>query len=521
MVDDFKNALSVGSSDSSVSGSGGYKVVKKNADERLSNLGVSLQWGSSNSSSGKSKDSSSSKTMKTHIVRGMALATVQYTGGVLPSLYSYNGLASTTGAIQIDGNGEDDSSSSSSSKTMECSSGKTSKGQPVRVEREMTLHFINSDFTWIVFFSRPVKARCTMSEGDEKLRDFQLDVVEYEQDDEEPLTVRVALLNQCTTGKSDVPKHCSKEQEWRDPKLYAELLRQGASVFPSNPQIDFEYPDLSSKSESDDAHITIDWGAQTTDKSQDGTEDLLMFALPHHQDSLSSASVTKECINTFHGSTCLVQGDSWKLAESVGKPMSFTAPRPPEPDAIPALAKALSDDIHYELSSNMLRAAADTYFSGKILARVARVVVIASEMKQLATSSTDQLKDLYYDSDDETLASSIEAAASANLPSDNEVQAALEQLRDGVQVWLSTKAEAPFVYDTSWGGLVNCGCRKSHVIVVVIFLCFSSSLISPLSLACSSKGYVGKGPDGYCNNTFPDCPALIDVNEDFGNGKRW
>ena len=474
MVDDYKNSISLGTVDESMisSSSPPYTVL-----EPLSPLGVSLQWGdSATSNSGKDNK----KSMTSHIVRGMPYATMQYHSGVLPVLYSYNGLDATTAGegLQID-DGES---------KLKCGVGEA--GKAATIENEIQMHFINSDFTWIVFFSQPVTVTCEMSKGDEKLRDFRLNVVSFEEKEAEPLTVRLALLDQCTTGKSNIQQHCDEKSEWRDRKEYEQRLRDGANAFPSSPQIDFDF--LDRPSESDDAQMIIDWGALTTTKT--GISDkgeLLMFALPHHQDSLDSNLVTKQCINTFHGSTCLVRGESWKLSESVGRKMSFTASRPPEPSAIPDLADALLDDIHYRLSSNLLRGAADTYFSGKLLARLGRVIEIASEMKLLATSSFDEMKSLYDDiDDDEALSESMEAAASVDLPSDGDISTALEQLKEGVAIWLDTKAEAPFIYDKSWGGLVNCGCR-----------------------------YVGKGEHGVCNNTFPDCPALKDVNEDFGNGK--
>jgi endo-1,3(4)-beta-glucanase len=173
----------------------------------------------------------------------------------------------------------------------------------------------------------------------------------------------------------------------------------------------------------------------------------------------------------------------------VSTPQSFTARRPPEAEAIPALADAIAQDIHYSLSNNMLRGAADTYFSGKILSKVARVILVASELKKLSTG-IKEVQMLYDDIDEESLSLSIQAATLVDLPSDEDIIAAVEQLKKGVQIWLNGEAEAPYVYDRSWGGLVNCGCN-----------------------------FVGKGDKGVCNNTFPDCPALADVNEDFGNGK--
>ena len=545
MVDDYKNSITLGSADPNFH-SNKYTV---NPNEPLSPLGVSLMWWSkSHHSTGDEDDNNNEeeeafssnnnnkKSMSTHIVRGMPYATMHYHGGVLPALYSYNGLASTGDAsIQVDGGGVDSddagdghssdssksdsdsiSSSSSSSNTTENNSNNVScgigkPGKTFQVQREIQMHFINSDFTWIVFFSKPVTVQCAMSEGDENLRDFQLNVVSYGNGNDESgnnddsLTVHLALLNQCTTGKSNIQKHC-EAKAWEDPKGYLQLLRDNVHLFPTSPQIEFDYPNMddtsdSSSSSNNSAQITIDWVPRTTkvssvvsqsSSSHSDKSNLLMFALPHHQESLDADMITEHCTNSFHGSTCLVKGESWTLTEDMGSPMSFMAARPPEAASIPALAKALKQDIHYRLSSNLLIGAADTYFSGKILARLGRVIVIASEMKKLAVGleSLDELKELYTDVDEESLIASMEAAESVSLPSDKEISAALEQLKKGVQIWLSPKAEAPFVYDKSWGGLVNCGCR-----------------------------YTAKNEYGVCNNTFPDCPALEDVNEDFGNGK--
>lgn len=67
-----------------------------------------------------------------------------------------------------------------------------------------------------------------------------------------------------------------------------------------------------------------------------------------------------------------------------------------------------------------------------------------------------------------------------------------------VQIWLKPGgkehkgSEAEFLFDESWGGFVNCGCNYTFV-----------------------KGYEG---EGVCSNSYPECPAIDDVNVDFGNG---
>jgi endo-1,3(4)-beta-glucanase len=492
MVDDFKNSLSVGTvglakenDDKSrpMSKAVPYRVV---GSGKLSPLGVALEWGGDNAGS----NSTATKRMTTQIVRGMAYVTLQYQN-LLPTFYSYNGLASR---IKVDDDGSDTTKPTT---TLSCDGNST---EPTLVEKHLHIHFINSDFTWMVFFSQPVLVTCSMGDGDDWSRDFQLHVVEMFRIGEgssdigdggdiiDPLTVRVALLNQCTTGKATLQAHCKEMAQWNDPAGYEELLKTHVQALPSTlPRIDFQY-------NNDTTDMTIDWGASS--HSQDNDTPLLMYALPHHQEMISNqndtttlAKITDHCIGTFHGSTCLVRGNTWTLREDLGKPLSFWAPRPPHADMIPNLAKALSKDIQYRLSANLMRGAADTYFSGKVLARYARVIVIADELKQLAKGNADDLICKYDDVSRDELQASVKAASVASLPSDKQLQNAIDSLKHGVRAWLDSDAEAPFVFDKTWGGMVNCGCR-----------------------------YVGKGEHGYCNNTFPDCPALIDVNEDFGNG---
>ena len=69
------------------------------------------------------------------------------------------------------------------------------------------------------------------------------------------------------------------------------------------------------------------------------------------------------------------------------------APRPPRHYAIPALADALSKDIDYSLPDNYMQGAGDTYFSGKMLAKLGRIIVIAQELRGLAESSDDDVPD--------------------------------------------------------------------------------------------------------------------------------
>ncbi|KAL3940620.1 MAG: hypothetical protein SGBAC_004876 [Bacillariaceae sp.] len=452
MVNDAKNGVTLGALGLNAS----YHVDQT---EQLSAVGVTLRW---------EDDVEKDAFMRTHIVRGMPYATMIYSGGILPSLFSYNGPATNpvidNSTELVCGQYEDNTISNATSAT---------------VQGKIQLHFINSDFTWMLFFSQPVEVECGTSSGDKNLAQFQFNVKEVSQDDEK-LVVRMALMNSCTTGHSNIKQHCADTNRSLDG--YAALIEQSSSVFPTSPAVHIEYP--SSESENKTSHLKFDWKPDSAHDSD--MEELIMFAMPHHQEKmLAGGQVTRHCVTTFHGKTCLVKGSKWSLAEDVSQTQSFVARRPPVASAIELLAESVSDDLEQELSDNIHRGAADTYFSGKILSRVARTIVIASELRELAEGEDLESK---YDVDNEYLESSIVAASKVHLPSPKKIKNALKGLKECVQVWLD-KPEAPYVYDESWGGLVNCGCR-----------------------------YKGKGSHGHCKNKFPDCPALVDVNEDFGNG---
>lgn len=490
MVYDAVNGLTVGTDDKSV---GRQYYVDEEVDTP-SPLGVSLKWNNKGDGS-----------MTTYIVRGMPYSTIKYEGGINPAISSGNGIKD---ALIDDGKaklkcgeiGKDKSYSEDSA--------------PVDVEGEIQLHFDNSDFTWIIFLSRPAKVQCAvapeMGPGIIPETMFQMRIVN--DSPEEPLYVRSAMLNQCTTGHSNIKGHCRVRAKWDDQEGYETLLREGAKIFAKNPSLVIDYSDAD---EDDVASVVFDWDAQTVDGGSaaavtGGTEqlrstkesseaaELLSFALPHHQsilepiDGVSSNSVTKHCIHTFHGSTCLVKGSKWSLSEDLGEHQSFFASRAPDADAIPKLAAAVVKDIKIRPSDNLSRAAADTYFSGKILARIGRVILIASELRELAWGDNGgevKATTAREEESDERRTAAAEAVQGVALPSDEDIAASVSALKKAVQVWIDGKAEAEYVYDESWGGLVNCGCD-----------------------------YKGKGEHGKCANKFPDCPALTDVNLDFGNG---
>jgi len=153
------------------------------------------------------------------------------------------------------------------------------KGNIMDVQHHLHLHFINSDFTWIVFFNTPVKVSCTSTnkETEPTLQDFQLlihtnDDESSDDTDHNKLVVRVAMLNPCTTGHSTMMAHCTDKITEKDLEHYEKLLIQNAHIVPKNPSIEFEY-----NNNDDDEHphntaaINIDWDATSVKKKKKTT----------------------------------------------------------------------------------------------------------------------------------------------------------------------------------------------------------------------------------------------------------
>lgn len=118
-------------------------------------------------------------------------------------------------------------------------------------------------------------------------------------------------------------------------------------------------------------------------------------------------------------------------------------------------------DSEFQLPENVKLAVGDTYFSGKLLARLARLVAIAHELDQSNEAFFEEM---------------------------------LSQLADSMEKWLEKGAKTPFIYDRSWGGLVSCGCNYDD--------CWGS---------CAPK----------CTNDVSQpasCPALHQAGQNFGNG---
>jgi endoglucanase Acf2 len=111
------------------------------------------------------------------------------------------------------------------------------------------------------------------------------------------------------------------------------------------------------------------------------------------------------------------------------------------------LRAAVQKDIHYSLPDNYMRGAGDTYFSGKMLAKLARIILIAQEVGGVSR---------------------------------NDFSAAVGRLRAGVEIWLNGSAESPLLYDrvsanhfkykTYLCSRRNCIMTSVTIVIITIYL---------------------------------------------------
>ena len=351
------------------------------------------------------------------------------------------------------------------------------------VQREVELFFKRSDFTWLIFVSEPVRMHCILD--DQGL--VQLQVVDWPEDSVDVarnLVVRLALSKKCTSGVN--PIYCHQEKLHPTALLlgqgnYAKQLRQHADLFSGpNTTFDYEFQDAQT------ATMVFNWDVQNMSDMalhpvarSNATENvaLIAFALPHHFDIIAQvppADTDIYCVSTLIGPACLYEGAVWELHEPI-PPLEFRAPRPPAPWAVAAIAESLQEDMHYTLPKFYIRGAGDTYFSGKMLAKLGRILLIAEELKEICTAVPDD--------------SYTEPCENVTLPSAEDVSDAVATLRSSLEIWINGTAETPFVFDAAWGGVVSCGCDFD-------------------------------GEKEICRNKFPHCSGFGDPGLNFGVGCR-
>lgn len=358
-------------------------------------------------------------------------------------------------------------------KKVVCGTGSdVSNAEPFTVTSEIAVTFEN-DHTWLIFVSKPIEFRCFFSRpppgGGQP---FIPGVVpsargpknHFELVASEPLAhgmVRVALANNCTHGTNAVDCQFGKPKDAVVASVFADLLREHSNIYASrNAHVSVAMPSGILVFNWKPLHMSdLALDAPKKHGVYDGPE-LLMFALPHHQDQIlpqigsSNEILEFGCVPTLQGQACPVKGGKWLLQETLPK-VNFGAPRPIRKELKAAILSTIEKDLAFEMPLNYRRGAGDTYFSGKMLSKLARTLLIAEEL--------------------------------GYRPNNKSFAGALSRLRAGTEIWINGSARSQFVYDPAWGGLISCGCNYD-------------------------------GEHDTCFNEYPECPALTDAGQNFGNG---
>ena len=401
--------------------------------------------------------------MSSTIVRGMPYGTMHYQKGEYTSngtvlLPTFAAEVPLRDAILVDGN-------------TNATCGSTSPSH-FKVQKEIKMTFSQSDFTWILFFSEPVWLQCISNDHFGKAKTL-IQVRSPSNLLTDDLTIRLALVSPCTTGTN--PIFCKGQVNEAAIDSMTATLRKHADVYPG-PKANFAYEVDNDKNE---AMVTFDWDPRslfdkTSVQASELAKELITFAMPHHMDSFGTTPADyAHCTRTFLGDACIVTGSVWKLPHEL-PPVSFWASTPPSPQYLPQVADALRGDMNFTLPSYYLEGGGDTYFSGKMLAKLARILLIGQQLFDVCAKPTPAYS---------------AACKQAILPSQQDMNSGIARLRSAVEIWFNGTAMTPFVYDANWGGYISCGCFFDQ----------------------KTQG---------CSNRYPNCPSVSNPGLNFGNGKR-
>ncbi|GAX26526.1 hypothetical protein FisN_23Lh055 [Fistulifera solaris] len=384
--------------------------------QQTTSLGVTLEW-----TANTNHDDNSS--MQSPIVRGMPYATMIYSGTTIPMIATEIAITS----IRVD--------RSDASVALKC--GMTAPSYSVQDELEIYLEA--SDAAWLIFPSDAVTVKCTA--------DMRLEFTTNSQSS--PFILRLALSQEDSSSS------------------FNDHLRRHSNWYPGS------QPSVSTRRSSDSTvEIQFDWDAQSMRSTNaygetTAADDLIIMALPHHQQYTSlqqQGSSSTLCSPSLLGKACFQSGSSWTLTETIPH-VGWRAPRSPSADALGALGQALQTDLKYQVFELFRKGGGDTYFSGKQLAKLGRICLVAEEWLELCDDG---------------------AIDCEKGPTTAELENAVQELKQSVEIWFNGTGLTPFVYDEAWGGVVSCGCLFDG----------------------------GAG----CTNTYPNCPALADPLLNFGNG---
>jgi len=164
--------------------------------------------------------------------------------------------------------------------------------------------------------------------------------------------------------------------------------------------------EVMAQSSGDTATMNFNWKTE-------GDGELMIMALPHHMDIMTSPKTADLSYNTIKGDMTAILGEVWTLVEPLTT-IQWNAPRGVAPQYMDAVRDALKNDIGTQVVAD------DPYFGGKQMATLARLALIADEFEETDLANTYR-----------------------------------QNLKTTLEGWLSGTNGDYFTYDTTWGGLIT------------------------------------------------------------------
>lgn len=161
----------------------------------------------------------------------------------------------------------------------------------------------------------------------------------------------------------------------------------------------------------DTATMTYAWGSEG--------DAPLIYAQPHHQDTLSSVTYTALEMRGMKGVGKAIKASTWTVVEPLTT-IGWEAPGIIEPTALPDIIAAVNAEKDYIADTENDGNGVDPYFTGKWVTKMARIMLIADQVGESAVVST----------------------VAANL-------------KPIILDWFSGALENDLKYETTWGGVVS------------------------------------------------------------------
>nr|BCB67682.1 beta-1,3-glucanase [Euglena gracilis] len=282
---------------------------------------------------------------------------------------------------------------------------------------QLTLQFEESDEEWTVFLPPNTPVRCISGNSRTVVEVLETSFTG---------NVRLALSNNCTTGRSPLCDRPGSPN--RDLAEFRSALAAGSLECITGASLGYdEQPEA--------MRVTVQWKRERCwARSKPG--ELLLYALPHQiplfacEEGAQVAILpngghrnlrgyNRPVITTNHGSLWV-----WLVPNL---PMPWVSD--PDPRRLEALKQAMKADETWDFGGEVLSGMIDSYFGGKELAKMARLILLFDE---------------------------LDGAGQGNV-----TLRFLHDLKARLHNWFTIK-QNPLMYDSVWGGIVSCGCKAKQ-----------------------------------------------------------